>query len=43
LDSLLISRGEDANLNKLGVTLLTLSSVHCADSKTATNRVKLSE
>ncbi len=42
-DTLLMPKGVDASLNNSGVTWLTLSSVHCAESNTATRRVKLLE
>ena len=38
-DSLIISCGESAFLNRIGVILFTLSSVHCADNNTAISRV----
>ena len=37
--SFAISIGVSATLNNLGVTRLTLSSVHCADNKTAISKV----
>ena len=37
-----IDRGSEAIENRFGVTWLTLSSVHCADKRTAISKVKLS-
>ena len=42
-ESLLMGKGVEAILKRLGVTLLTLSSVHCADKRTATRSVKILE